>query len=187
MKKVEFDYEQGRFLVETDEQGGEVFIEKYSKAFIDILATYKFPMKEATQQPPVEDTSPMIPLFGITEAQLAKIVSFTGGTKDGTVNFSVLDRYILGDQKEKAKKMVLLYCGAVLNYKNRNGSGLKIWNLLVDWGYCYNGVATDLLKTGLFSYSERSFTDSTISLTMKGKDALVDLCREIVAAMENEK
>ena len=38
MKKIEFDFSQGRFLIETDEPSNDAFIKEYSDILTVILA-----------------------------------------------------------------------------------------------------------------------------------------------------
>ena len=195
MKKIEFDYSQGRFLIETDEPNNDAFIKEYSDIFFDKLSNYRCakqnaPIVSTIKEPNIEDSitsspkainetsSDLISLFDITEKQLAYLIDFSN---DG-IKIIVRNKFIKGTKAEMQVKLSLLYCGAC-EYKGIKANTKDVRNICSTYQCLDGNFAPNIKRENYFNISNGVNAD--ICLTMPGKDKLVEVVKEILASMDN--
>ena len=181
MRKIEFDYLQKKFSIETDEAGDLEFINEYTTIFLDAIK--QSPVNPNVQddeqkEAPEEEDFDIIDLFGINARQLAKLVQFEGDK----MTFVVRDKYILGDRDAKRYKLALLYCG-FCSYKGVVGTIFGLGEVLKQYGIA---LGEDYLTSKILSPGGIVARNRELSMTMPAKDALYDLVKEIFLAMKND-
>ena len=195
MKKIEFDFSQGRFLIETDEPSNDAFIKEYSDIFFEKLSNYKcvvqnnpttVTLRETITEEPTTSSanlsdgssSDVISLFDITEKQLAYLIDFSN---DG-IKIIVRNKFIKGTKAEMQVKLSLLYCGAC-EYKGIKANTKDVRNICSTYQCLDGNFAPNIKRENYFNISNGVNAD--ICLTMPGKDRLVEVVKEILASMDN--
>lgn len=195
MNKIEFDYSQGRFLIESDDNA---FIKEYTEIFFNKLSYDKYNSnskinqldKEIKNIAPVIDGNSVssnitsndnnfdiIDLFGITSKQLAYLIDFS----NDTIKIIIRNKFIKGTKAEMQVKLSLLYCGAC-EYKGVKANTKDIRNICTTYQCLDGNFAQNIKRENNFNISGAINAD--ICLTMPGKDKLLDVVKEIVSAME---
>lgn len=195
MNKIEFDYSQGRFLIESDDTA---FIKEYTEIFFNKLSNDKYNSnskikqldKEIKNIAPVIDGNSVssnitsndnnfdiIDLFGINSKQLAYLIDFS----NDTIKIIIRNKFIKGTKAEMQVKLSLLYCGAC-EYKGVKANTKDIRNICTTYQCLDGNFAQNIKRENNFNIS--GAVNADICLTMPGKDKLLDVVKEIVSAME---
>ena len=197
MKKIEFDLSNGKFLIESNDEGSEEFIKEYTELFFDKLSTYQQSAKPApayAADSPKEEaglskqsndansnqsaSDSIIDLFGITSKQLSYLIDFS----NDNIKIIVRNKIIKGNRAEMQVKLSLLYCGAC-EYKGQKANTKDIRNIC-SYYQCLDGnFAQNIKRDNYFNIS--GAVNADICLTMPGKDKLVDVVSEIITLIEN--
>lgn len=196
MRKIEFDYLQGKFVIETDVADDKDFIKEYTEIFFEKLSACKYEPKqnqantvETPKREIVADETPssnnigetipsdIIPLFDITSKQLAYLIDFS----NDSIKIIVRNKFIKGTKAEMQVALSLLYCGAC-EYKGIKANTKDIRNICTAYQCLDGNFAPNIKRENYFNIS--SGVNADICLTMPGKDKLIDITKEIISAME---
>ncbi len=196
MKKIEFDFLNGKFSIESNDEGCEDFIKEYTELFFDKLSTYQQYVKitpsysndtpkeesnlgkssvDANLNQPIADS--IIDLFGITSKQLSYLIDFS----NDNIKIIVRNKIIKGTKAEMQVKLSLLYCGAC-EYKGIKANTKDIRNICSNYQCLDGNFAQNIKRDNYFNIS--GAVNADICLTMPGKDKLVDVVNEIIASTE---
>lgn len=194
MKKIEFDYLNGKFIVETDEENGDVFIREYTDLFLkqlegrEVAPMGSYPQNMVMPQNevlnsgaenkanPVDDDC--VKIFGIDAPKLAYLIDFS----NDTINVIVRNKFIKGSKAEMQVNLALLYCGAC-EYKKQKANTKDIRTLCNKYQCLDGNFAPNLKKQNYFAMSGGT-VNSDVALTMPGKDRLIEVVKELCDAME---
>lgn len=196
MKKVEFDFLQRKFLIESDEEYSDEFIREYTHIFLDKLDNFIIPpidspqttflntitnssteslqVKESHSEPSKDD---IIDIFGINAKKLSYLIDFN----NDTIKIIVRNKFLKGSKAEMQVKLSLLYCGAC-DYKNINANTKEIRNICNSYQCLDSNFAQNIKKQNYFNMV--GAVNADIKLTMPGKDRLIEVVQEIIAAMD---
>lgn len=197
MKKIEFDYLLKKFTIETDEPDSSEFVKEYTDIFLDkILSSANVStdtsinahsvVADEMVAPQVSSLTTTLPgqtenfidLFGITERQLSYLIDFS----NDSIKIIVRNKHIKGSKAEMQVKLSLLYCGAC-EYRGIKANTKEIRNVCNTYQCLDGNFAPNIKKQNYFNITNAVNAD--IVLTMPGKDRLVEVVQEILAAMEN--
>ena len=120
MKKVEFDFLQRKFLIESDEEYSDEFIREYTHIFLDKLDNFIIPpidspqttflntitnssteslqVKESHSEPSKDD---IIDIFGINAKKLSYLIDFN----NDTIKIIVRNKFLKGSKAEMQVKL----------------------------------------------------------------------------------
>ena len=197
MKKIEFSYINGHFVIESDDDDSREFVEKYTDLFLEKLSNCKFLGKTTAIQDNVAqveapssmeintsseslnnvDSEEVIDLFGVSKKQLAYLIDFN----NDNIKIIVRNKIIKGTKAEMQVKLSLLYCGAC-EYKGTKANTKDIRNICNLYQCLDGNFAQNIKREKYFNIS--GAVNADICLTMPGKDKLLDVVNEILSAME---
>lgn len=195
MKKIDFDYAQGKFSIESDDSDATEFIKEYVEVFCQKLLERNYQSaidsnrNDAIEIPArkleTEETAPstlskqedIINVFGITARQLAYLIDFS----NESIKIIVRNKILKGTKAEMQVKLSLLYCGAC-EYKGIKANTKEIRNICTEYQCLDGNFAQNIKKQNYFNIS--GAVNADIVLTMPGKDRLLDVVREIYNAIE---
>ena len=197
MKKIEFNYINGQFAVESDDDDSKEFIAEYTNLFLEKLSNCQFLGQTSTvcnnipqsdtpllkevnvtnENPNSESTENVIDLFGISSKQLAYLIDFS----NDNIKIIVRNKIIKGTKAEMQVKLSLLYCGAC-EYKGIKANTKEIRNICTSYQCLDGNFAQNIKRDNYFNIS--GAVNADICLTMPGKDKLLDVVNEIVSSME---
>lgn len=197
MKKLEFNYINGQFAVESDDEDSKEFIAEYTNLFLEKLSNCQFlghtsaarnnitqpelpalkVVNVSNENPDCASTDNLIDLFGISSKQLAYLIDFN----NDNIKIIVRNKFIKGSKAEMQVKLSLLYCGAC-EYKGIKANTREIRNICTSYQCLDGNYAQNIKRENYFNIS--GSVNADICLTMPGKDKLLDVVNEIVSSME---